>query len=257
MFCPKCGKTVRDGAKFCNHCGANLEQEDFYDDEEDDFDEEPGGKKQKYWLVPLIMFLILAAGFAAAFIVLRILPTQASIFPWAQETQTRETTEEETDQIETEEAEQGAVVRQKFGHAKEETEETFVVDTTAAIEPDEWETTAVAESEELLEELPEEMPEGEDWEADTSADYVLPDSSSRYLTEADLAGLSKEELRLARNEIYARHGRIFTSEELGGYFSSKSWYRGTVSAADFSDDLLSQVEKDNVKLIQQMEEKRS
>lgn len=252
MFCPKCGKTVRDGAKFCNHCGANLEQEYSYD-EDDDFDEEPGGKKQKYWLVPLIMFLILAAGFAAAFIVLRFLPTQASIFPWAQETQTRETTEEETDQIEAEEAEQGAVVRQKFGHAKEETEETFVVDTTAATEPEEWETTTMAESEEL----PEEMPEGEDWEADTSADYVLPDSSSRYLTEADLAGLSKEELRLARNEIYARHGRIFTSEELGGYFSSKSWYRGTVSAADFSDDLLSQVEKDNIKLIQQMEEKLS
>lgn len=53
------------------------------------------------------------------------------------------------------------------------------------------------------------------------------------------------------------HGRIFTSEDLAAYFASKSWYRGTVSAANFSDNLLSQVEKDNIKLIKQLEEKLS
>ncbi len=40
----------------------------------------------------------------------------------------------------------------------------------------------------------------------STEDYVLPDSSTRYLTKADLEGLTKEECRIARNEIYARYG---------------------------------------------------
>lgn len=55
-------------------------------------------------------------------------------------------------------------------------------------------------------------------------DYILPYSASAYLTEADLAGLTSEQLRIARNEIYARHGRIFKDEQLAEYFGSKSWY---------------------------------
>lgn len=55
-------------------------------------------------------------------------------------------------------------------------------------------------------------------------DYILPYSDSAYLTEADLTGLTPEQLRIARNEIYARHGRIFKDEELAEYFGGKSWY---------------------------------
>lgn len=85
-------------------------------------------------------------------------------------------------------------------------------------------------------------------------DYVLPDSSIRLLTSADLAGLTKDQLRIARNEIYARHGRKFDSEDLANYFNSKSWYRGTVAPADFRDSMLSQVEKDNLQIIKRAEE---
>lgn len=84
-------------------------------------------------------------------------------------------------------------------------------------------------------------------------DYILPDSSTRSLTSADIAGLSKEQLRIARNEIYARHGRMFSTEELQNYFNSKSWYRGTISPSSFSESMLSQLEKDNIKLIQERE----
>ena len=34
--------------------------------------------------------------------------------------------------------------------------------------------------------------------------FIIPDSSTRYLTEDDLRGLSDEQLEIARNEIYAR-----------------------------------------------------
>lgn len=86
-----------------------------------------------------------------------------------------------------------------------------------------------------------------------SYEYVIPDSSSRQLVAADIENLTKEELRLARNEIYARHGRIFGSEDLSEYFNSKSWYNGTVPANAFSEEFLSQIERDNVNLIKERE----
>ena len=60
-------------------------------------------------------------------------------------------------------------------------------------------------------------------EPDDSAggDYVIPDSSSRQLDSSDLSGLSEWELRVARNEIYARHGRMFNDSALDSYFSGQ------------------------------------
>ena len=85
---------------------------------------------------------------------------------------------------------------------------------------------------------------------DNSQEYLLPDSDTRLLTDADVSGLSTEELRIAKNEIYARHGRMFTSEDLKAYFESKSWYQGSVPAEAFSESVFSQTEKDNITLIQ-------
>ena len=56
------------------------------------------------------------------------------------------------------------------------------------------------------------------------AQFLLPRSSSMYLTEGDLEGLSLGELRLARNEIYARHGLVFQDKELTNYFKAKGYY---------------------------------
>ena len=84
-------------------------------------------------------------------------------------------------------------------------------------------------------------------------EYVLPDSAKRKLKKSDLKGLSKEELRIARNEIYARHGRMFDDKKLQKYFDSQSWYDGTVPTSEFSEDVLSSVEKKNVAFIRQFE----
>ncbi len=84
-------------------------------------------------------------------------------------------------------------------------------------------------------------------------EYILPDSAKRKLKKSDLKDLSKEELRIARNEIYARHGRKFDDKKLQKYFDSQSWYEGTVPASEFSEDVLSSVEKKNVAFIRQFE----
>jgi len=88
-----------------------------------------------------------------------------------------------------------------------------------------------------------------------SGSYLLPDSSTRYLTERDLRGMSVEELRIARNEIYARHGRKFTSADLNAYFSAQNWYTPLIEAAAFSDNMLSALEMKNVELIYAVEQR--
>lgn len=59
----------------------------------------------------------------------------------------------------------------------------------------------------------------------SSSDYVIPNSGTKVLTNDDIKGLSKEQLAIARNEIYARHGRKFQMAEYKNYFSQKSWYK--------------------------------
>lgn len=89
-----------------------------------------------------------------------------------------------------------------------------------------------------------------------SGEYLLPNSNTEYLTDADVSGLSKADLRIARNEIMARHGRIFESEDLKTYFESKSWYSGTISPEEFDADMesrLSDVERANIELIKKYE----
>ncbi|MBQ9064382.1 MAG: YARHG domain-containing protein [Blautia sp.] len=70
-----------------------------------------------------------------------------------------------------------------------------------------------------------------------NGEYLLPQSSTRYLTEDDIAGFSLQELCYARNEIAARYGRKFVSPELTQYFSTRSWYVPTMEA-DYYNSLL-------------------
>ncbi len=85
-------------------------------------------------------------------------------------------------------------------------------------------------------------------------EYILPTSSIHPLNVDELAGLSDNELMLARNEIYARHGRQFENEYLQWYFDRCTWYEGTVPAAGFDEDMLTQVERDNLSLLTAAEE---
>lgn len=84
-------------------------------------------------------------------------------------------------------------------------------------------------------------------------EYIIPDSNSRYLTESDIQNLSIREINYAKNEIYARHGRKFKSQELQNYFNSKSWYRGIIEPSDFQQSVLNDYEKKNAELLSKRE----
>ena len=83
--------------------------------------------------------------------------------------------------------------------------------------------------------------------------YIFYDSDSRYLTTSDLSGLSSLELKIARNEIYARHGRLFKDSSIQNYFNSCSWYNGYISPDSFDNSILNSVEAYNIKLIKSYE----
>ena len=92
--------------------------------------------------------------------------------------------------------------------------------------------------------------------ADPYAAYILPESDTRYYTKAELSALSPEELRLARNEIFARHGRIYESADLREYFYAQSWYEPLYTAEEFDphmDEILNRYEKANVETIKDLE----
>ena len=82
---------------------------------------------------------------------------------------------------------------------------------------------------------------------------MLEDSAYRYLTVEELLLLPKEELRLARNEIYARHGRLFQAEDLQDYFNSMDWYYGYIPADQFDESVLNEYEKSNLSAIKEAE----
>ena len=84
-------------------------------------------------------------------------------------------------------------------------------------------------------------------------DYILPDSSRRILDASEIEGLTKEQLRIARNEIYARYGWNFEDTTLQSYFDNKVWYRENYDVQNITDDDLTEIERKNLDLIMSAE----
>src|SRR4051794_4845355 len=75
---------------------------------------------------------------------------------------------------------------------------------------------------------------------------------NRAISEQLLKGLGLYELRLLRNEVYARHGRQFQAPWLSQYFYSQPWY---TPDDNFKDEELSGFDKQNVLTIVAYENK--
>ena len=82
-----------------------------------------------------------------------------------------------------------------------------------------------------------------------SADEYYHITGSRKLTYDDIKGLSNRELRIMRNEIYARHGYIFQDAMLRDHFLQKPWY-----TPQTKNVALSNIEQYNVLFIKSYEQ---
>lgn len=85
---------------------------------------------------------------------------------------------------------------------------------------------------------------------DTELPLTYSFTSTTKLTDSYLRGVTKLQMRLIRNEIYARHGYIFHSADLRSYFSRFSWYKPTSSDVSQS---LNAIETYNIQFLKKAE----
>ena len=82
--------------------------------------------------------------------------------------------------------------------------------------------------------------------AGSSDQGLLPESSQKLLTEEDIAGMSDDDIQLAINTIYARHGYRFKDSQLLEYFKGFDWYQPSESDMEDVKDTFSDIEEKNV-----------
>ena len=101
-----------------------------------------------------------------------------------------------------------------------------------------------------------ESSEGDSGSRKSMNGYVLPDSDTHLYTEEELEGYTEWELEIARNEIYARHGRGFNDSTLQSYFDAQEWYERKYSPEEFDAQtgILNETELANVATIGKVEE---
>lgn len=95
----------------------------------------------------------------------------------------------------------------------------------------------------------------------STAEYVLPDSDMRYLEWEEVEALAdyggKDLIRLAVNEMYARHGFVFKKPKNQEYFERKSWYYPQPGFTDsyVKEHLFNDYEKANLEMLLKVEKR--
>lgn len=247
MRCPNCGNELPDNARFCTNCGTKIviTQENINAEVSstgdlptnnhssiDAYDIPSGNtsEKQKKGLVPKEKRLYIVVGIAAVIAVIGGLMVRRSSVAVESTTAANETINEEN-----------------FVTESDEEPREFRDEST-----ENYETKGESETEETYFE--------DSYEDENQAgEYILPNSDHEYISWSDLEGLSEWKVRIARNEIMARHGRKFNNASLQEYFNSCSWYEGTMQPTDFDNNyeaILNQYEKKNAETIKEYEKEK-
>ena len=79
---------------------------------------------------------------------------------------------------------------------------------------------------------------------------IYPEGSTRQLRVSDIEGLTSWDLKVMRNEIYARLGYIFKTDDMKNYFNEQNWYNPRYNNVE---SMLTALEKKNIKFIQSYE----
>ena len=244
MFCLKCGKQVRDGMNYCTNCGEPVKKDEGGVNLKKDDDKVsstatlPHGnvsgksnkaKKTKKNKGVKIVFITIAGIILVLLLILFAL-VQTGIISISIDDNTNQ------ESVLDKKSKSSKREKEKERRAKEKESEEGNVTTQAQTEPVSTEAQTVQ---------PATMPST----VAINNEFILPDSSVRVLDKSELVGFSAEQCRLARNEIYAKHGRMFDDAGLQNYFNSRSWYHGTIPAKQFNDNMLSDIEIQNRNLI--------
>jgi hypothetical protein len=78
-----------------------------------------------------------------------------------------------------------------------------------------------------------------------------PSQLDHLITVDQLSNLSRRDLRILRNTVYARHGRLFKSKLLQAYFDNMVWYAPDTG---FTEKRLTKTDITNIRLIKSVED---
>ncbi len=262
MICLNCGHQNKEGAKFCIKCGEqlsvnNVGNQTLGTSRQSTYSSGNAVKKQSNALLYVVIVAIVVALGVFGFIAYDYISSNSSIRN--SDVESREVADRDSEEKEEKEEEEAAEAEAEKDAQLKETEAKLAEAEAKAAEAETKAAEAEAKAEEATQAAETAKVEAAEEvkaisESANNSDisigyYIIPDSSSRYLTSSDIAGFSTEELKLARNEIYARHGRKFKNNDLQNYFNSQNWYTGTIPADEFSETLLNDFEKKNIQFI--------
>ncbi|TAF34710.1 MAG: YARHG domain-containing protein [Cytophagales bacterium] len=93
------------------------------------------------------------------------------------------------------------------------------------------------------------------WQDGSDLDFPgkYPHTATRLIKASEIQSMSKDELRIMRNEIYARHGMIFKTPLMKSYFNT---VRGYNPRYDDVSKMLSKIENQNIATIKSVEDKK-
>ena len=228
MFCSKCGKQVKDGINYCTNCGEPVKKDESGENVNTTVGVNPDKKPKKNKVMKIVFITI--SGIILALLLILFALLQTGVISISIDDNTN----------------QESVLDKKSKSSKREKEKER---RAKEKESEEGDVTTQAQAESVSTEAQTVQPATMPSTVAVNSEFILPDSSVRVLDKSELAGFSAEQCRLARNEIYARHGRMFDDAGLQNYFNSRSWYYGTIPAKQFNDNMLSDIEVQNRNLI--------
>ena len=286
MYCRKCGKELADGAKFCKYCGApvtktatnnsqgtqpsdkqptpqyggsynqnnrqtSYSQQTTQQNTRPQYSSETKGesKKKNTTVIILVIILVILIGVGAGGVGVA---WYLGIGPFA------------TEEKEPDYSSNGESVDDS---SRDKTDDTKSDDTNNADDKDQSNDKTSVDSisngktidrgDRAIDSEDSDTDEETDDSSDSSDDYVFKKKKKKEISTSDIEDLSNWELQIAINEIYARHGYVFqTNQDMIDYFDSKDWYKPDPDKVDMTKIKFNKTEKKNLEKMAEERDKR-
>lgn len=262
MHCTHCGNEIPDGARFCTECGLPVDDTEApVQGRHFEAQGAPGEpSKRKVLVIAGVVALVLAAGAGAVFAFNRSQVGLSAIKSYVAAKASGNSDEQSAKAS-------GSSARsaddEDYDEALSDSDEGNAVDETG--DDEEMSAAEIKKARKKAKEDDAGTDESDNVDGEdagdkptTSSEYVLPESDTRYYTRSELEKLSDEELKIADNEIFARHGRGFKSQDLQAHFNGCSWYtkKYEPEVYDAMPSQLNQYETANEQLLSQLRAER-
>lgn len=252
MRCTECGREIGAGQKFCGYCGTPVIPNESGSKGGEQNYEGCGELKGEGFVKMILIFTTVTVFVLVGFMAYSIADSHG-LFD-------RNETVETESEFRFTEKESKSEESISFDMTKSENEDTDTetLDNQTEVNDDKEHTDSNSQWEQsMIEESNGYVSPWVDSNQNSNGirEYILPESDSRYISESELMGLTAAECSIARNELYARHGRKFKDEGIQNYFNQFDWYIPLIEPEDFKESVFNVYEIANRDLIVRYEKK--